>query len=55
MIVALIYLVFSLWALFLALRVSDQTHRVLHVLLALVFGPVYVMSYYLSDINIKQE
>jgi hypothetical protein len=48
MIATLIVLSFYLWALLLALKVSDKESRVLHVTLALLTGPLYVLSYYLG-------
>lgn len=48
LIVSLIMLTFYLWALLLALKVSDKEHRVLHVTVALLTGPLYVLSYYLG-------
>jgi hypothetical protein len=48
MLMVLIGLSFYLWALFLALKVADKEHRVLHVTLALLTGPLYVLSYYLG-------
>jgi hypothetical protein len=53
LIVSLIMISFYLWALLLALKVSDKEHRVLHVTLALLTGPLYVLSYYLG--TMKQE
>ena len=47
----LITLSLYLWAVLLALKVSDADHRVLHVSLALVLGPVYVLAYYLGMMN----
>lgn len=59
LILALITLTFYVWALLLALKVEDKQHRVLHVLFALVFGPLYVLAHYVgmmeqnpsSDVN----
>ena len=48
MIVTLIMLAFYFWALLLALKVSDSQHRVLHIILALFTGPIYVLAYYLG-------
>jgi len=48
---ALIYLVFTIWALYLAMRIKEKEHRVLHMTLALIAGPVYVFGYYLSQIS----
>lgn len=47
-IVSIIMLVFYLWALLLAMRISDPQHRVLHIVLALLTGPLYVLAYYLG-------
>ena len=47
-IVTIIMLVFYLWALLLAMRISDPQHRVLHIVLALLTGPLYVLAYYLG-------
>lgn len=44
----IIMIVFYLWALILALKVSDAEHRTLHVLFALATGPLYVLSHYAS-------
>ena len=48
LIASLLLLTFYLWALLLALKVSDKEHRVLHITLALLTGPLYVLSYYLG-------
>jgi hypothetical protein len=48
MIMVLITLTMYLWAVLLALKVSDKEHRVLHITLALLLGPLYVLSYYLG-------
>ena len=51
LIMVLITLTFYVWALLLALKVQDKQHRLLHVLFALVFGPIYVLAYYASMID----
>ena len=51
LVMVLITLTFYIWALLLALKVQDKQHRLLHVLFALVFGPIYVLAYYASMIN----
>ena len=48
MIMTLIVLSFYLWAVLLAMKVSDKEHRVLHIKVALLTGPLYVLSYYLG-------
>lgn len=40
-----------LWALMLASKV-DSNDQTLHYVLAMVFSPVYILSYYLARINI---
>jgi hypothetical protein len=54
-IVSVIMLVFYLWALLLAMRVSDPQHRVLHIILALLTGPLYVLAFYLGMMDAKME
>jgi DNA-binding XRE family transcriptional regulator len=51
MIMVLITLTMYLWAVLLALKVSDKEHRVLHITLALLLGPLYVLSFYLGMMN----
>jgi hypothetical protein len=48
MIAAVLYLLLMIWALILAMRVSDPEHRVLHLSLAILVGPLYIISYYLG-------
>jgi hypothetical protein len=54
-IVSVIMLVFYLWALLLAMRVSDPQHRVLHIICALLTGPLYVLSFYLGMMDNKMD
>ena len=44
-----IYMIFIVWALLLASKVSDSDGRKLHFVLALLFSPVYIISYYLGN------
>jgi uncharacterized membrane protein len=44
----IIALIFYIWAVTLALRITEKEHRVLHVTAALAFGPLYVLAYYLA-------
>jgi hypothetical protein len=48
-------LVFYLWALLLAMRVTDPQHRVLHIIFALLTGPLYVLSFYLGMMDNKMD
>lgn len=43
-----ILLVFIVWALVLASRVGGSSDQKVHFVLALVFAPFYIISYYLS-------
>ena len=47
-VIFLILLVFIVWALILAMKVSPS-HRKLHLILALLFSPIYIISHYLSQ------
>lgn len=49
----IIMILFYLWALIIALKVSDPEHRTLHVLFALAFGPLYVLAHYASVLGEK--
>jgi hypothetical protein len=43
----IVYLILFIWALMLALQVKGSD-RPLHIALAVLFSPVYILSYYLS-------
>lgn len=43
-----IYFLLLVWAVMLAMKVSDKEHRVLHVGLALLMGPLYIIAYFLG-------
>jgi len=47
-IVTMTYLIFMIWAVILALKISKPDQRILHVTLALISGPAYVFAYYIS-------
>jgi uncharacterized membrane protein len=49
--VGIIYLVLTIWAIILAMRISDSEHRVIHIIFAVLFGPLYVLSHYLAMIR----
>jgi hypothetical protein len=42
----MILFVLYVWALIVAARVRDPNSRVLHLLAALLFGPLYLLAYY---------
>jgi hypothetical protein len=46
---ALIYLVFLIWAIVLVCKMQiDKTQKTIHLVLALAFPPLYVISYYVN-------
>lgn len=47
-ILSILMLFFSIWAIFLALRVQDKESRILHLIFAIALGPIYVICYYSS-------
>jgi len=49
-----LWLVFFVWGVILAMQISDHTERVEHILFALVFGPIYVIAYYLGGYKGKK-
>ena len=50
-IITLIMLTLYLWALLLAMKVTDPQQRVVHIIFALCTGPLYVLSYYLGMVQ----
>lgn len=46
-----IWLIFLIWGVMLAMQVPQGPDRVSHLVFAIVFPPVYVLSYYLSGMN----
>jgi hypothetical protein len=48
-IILVVWLLFFIWAIVLSLKVPPGTDRIEHVLLAMIFSPAYVVSYYLSE------
>jgi len=46
-----LYMIFVVWALLLAMKVPPGPERVEHLVFALVFGPAYVLAYYLGALG----
>ncbi len=46
-----IWFVFFVWALVLAMRLPPGKHKIEHVLFALLFSPAYVLATYLSEFS----
>lgn len=47
----IIWVVFFVWAIMLALKVDEPSQRVAHITFAMVFGPIYVIAYYVSNMQ----
>ena len=45
---SVIWLIFMVWALVLAMKIHKGPKKIEHILFALLFPPIYVLSYYLS-------
>ena len=45
---ALVYVIIIVWALLLAMSVKDPNVKVIHLVFALIFPPVYIISYYVG-------
>jgi hypothetical protein len=43
------------WAILLALKVSEPEHRVIHVTLAAIFSPAYLIGHYLVQLGLPQS
>lgn len=46
-----LWIVFFVWAILLAMQVPSGPDRVEHIVFAMVLGPVYVLAYYLGAYN----
>ena len=44
----LLWVIFFVWALMLAMKVTPGPERQVHLVFAMIFSPVYVLSYYLG-------
>lgn len=44
----IIWMVFFLWAVFLAMKVNNGPEKIEHLIFAMVFSPIYVLAYYLG-------
>ena len=43
-----IHMIFLIWGILLAFASQPKANRVIHITLAIVFGPAYVLAYYLN-------
>lgn len=44
----IIHLIFLFWGIMLAIRSQPPANRVVHITLAIVFSPIYVLSYFIG-------
>ena len=45
---SVIHLIFLIWGIMLAFKSQPPKNRVIHMTLAIIFSPIYVLSYYLN-------
>lgn len=48
---SILYLVFFVWALMLAMQVPPGENRIVHLVFAMVFSPVYVLAHYIGALS----
>lgn len=48
---AVLWAVFLIWGIFLAMQVTPGHERIEHLVFAILFSPVYVLSYYLGALG----
>lgn len=52
---AIVWLIFFVWALLLAMQVAPGPARIVHLVFAMIFSPVYVLAYYLGALGQDNE
>ena len=45
---SIVHIIFVIWGVMLAFKTDTSEHRVINITLAIVFGPAYVLAYYLN-------
>jgi hypothetical protein len=50
---AVIWMIFFVWALLLAMSLPKGPGRVVHLTLAMVFSPLYVLAYYFGALEVE--
>ena len=48
-----LWIIFFIWAIMLAMKMPQGPERVVHLVFAMVFSPLYVISYYLGAMNVE--
>jgi hypothetical protein len=52
---SLLYFLFLVWAIILAMRIQDREHRMLHMVFAIGASPLYVLSHYVANISMSSS
>jgi len=50
-----LWCIFFIWAIVLAMKVSGGTERVEHLVFAMLFSPAYVIAYYISSWGAEEK
>jgi hypothetical protein len=45
---SILFITFFFWAIILAMRLPNSPNKIIHLVFAIVFSPIYVISYYIS-------
>lgn len=53
LIVFAIWIILTIWAVMLALQVTDPSDRILNIFLAIVSPPFYLISYFINNLSMK--
>lgn len=51
---AVVMVVILIWAVMLAGKVKDPEHRILHIGLAILVSPIYIIAYFLSNLQLRR-
>jgi len=46
----LLFILFIVWALYLAMKVKMSPERIIHIIFAIIVSPLYIISYYLNNL-----
>ena len=49
--IGILMLIFYIYAIILAMKIQDPNNRILHIVLAILTGPLYVIAYYLREFS----
>lgn len=52
---AIVYVILLFWAVMLALNSQPPENRVFHIILAMLFSPLYVLSYYVNVLASREN